>query len=234
MIAFRHLCRSMWSMVVFALGLAAPAAAQQSVYIGQIDPTAAAPPRRSTGENSVTPLLVITNPAVTGLPVTGPVTSNSLSAIVTVSGQSGTLTPGQTGNIAAIDQAGSSNRSSIAQTGSGNDARTTIAGNSNVTAQSQDGLFNQSALGIQGDRNSLINAQSGISNNANISVIGSGYTITNTQTGSNLSYGLSVSSTYIGDKNITVEQRSIASPQIANVNGLSPLVSGVILGRPAR
>lgn len=216
-----------------ALSLAAPAAAQQSVYIGQVDPTAAAPPRRSTNQNSVEPLLVTTNPAVTGLPVAGPA-ANSLSAIVTASGQSGTLTPGQTQNIAVINQLGSSNESRIVQTGGGNDARTTIAGTGNITAQTQDGSSNRSALGILGDRNSLTNAQSGFSNDANISVIGSGYVITNTQTGSNLSYGLTVSSTNAGDKNITVNQIGNGSVQGQAVNGLSPSIISVSSGRSAR
>jgi hypothetical protein len=220
--------------VLPALVLAAPAAAQQSVYIGQVDPTAAVPPRRGINQNSVEPLLAVTNPAVTGLPVTGPATGNSLSAIVNASSQSGTLTPGQTQNIAVIDQAGSSNRSTIVQTGGGNDARTTVAGTGNVTAQTQDGSLNRSALGILGNSNSLTNAQIGNGNNASISVDGSGYVITNIQMGSNLSYGLSVSSANAGDKNITVEQRSIMQTQGQTANGLSPSISSVISGRSAR
>lgn len=216
------------------LGLAAPVQAQQSVYIGQVDPTAAASPRRATNASAIESALIATAPATLGLSGAAPATGNNLSEVVTSAGRSGAMTPGQSGNIAVIDQVGSANRSGITQTGVGNTARATVSGVGNVTSQTQEGTYSQSTLGILGDANTLTNSQIGNGNTSSINVVGSGYTITNTQNGSNLSYGLSVTSTNAGDKNITIDQRSIGSSLPTNPNGLPASIGSVISTRPTR
>ncbi|MCI9882443.1 MULTISPECIES: hypothetical protein [Methylobacterium] len=221
--------------LVVALGLASgtPLAAQQSVYIGQIDPTAATSPRRPSNQAAIESALVSTAPATLGLPAASR-TTGSLSETIAAAGRSGAAGSAQSGNIAIIDQSGTANRSAITQMGTGNTARASVSGTGNVTSQTQDGALNQSTLGLLGDNNALVNSQVGNGNASNISVVGSGYTITNTQNGSNLSYGLSITSSNSGDKNITVDQRSIGSALATNPSGLPSSMGGVNSARSSR
>ncbi|WP_082476488.1 hypothetical protein [Methylobacterium sp. Leaf99] len=231
--------------VLLGFGLTAPAAAQQGVYITQIDPTAAVPAPRTGNQNAVDSRLLATNPAVTGLPIASPATSNSLSAIVTGAGQSGPMTAGQLRNIAEINQTGSGNRgtinqsgsdnnSIISQTGQFNNSFSTTSGISNNTYQRQEGIYNQSSLRASGESNILTNIQTGNSNSSNISVVGSGYNIKNIQDGSGLFYNFNSASTNPGDKYITIEQRSISAAAAAGTIGLSSPTGGAISTRPTR
>ncbi|MDP4023759.1 hypothetical protein Q8W71_14075 [Methylobacterium sp. NEAU 140] len=228
---------------LLACAVVTAATAQQSVYIGQIDPQVAqgvnpgvARTARGNGQAAGDGIVYSASgsPVLPSQPSFLPANGSGLQGAVTAAGQAGSLGAGMTNNIAVINQAGSGNLGTIAQTGFNNVATATVMGNNNVTSQTQDGSSNRSAIGIAGNANAITTSQIGIGNSTAVDLSGSGYSVNTTQVGSGLSYGLTVNSTTASDKIITVDQRNSAAANFGFSTGLSTGTRGATVSATGR